>query len=217
MRRAYKAMIAIIDEQVGRILATLEDKGILDDTVILFTSDHGEMMGDHGRVQKQSPFQASVVVPAAIRHPDYLRGERNASPVELTDLTATILDIAGIDPQQALGKSWPAFHDRVPCRSLLPIIAGEAERIRDYAFSECSGQWQMIQSDRWKYVRWLQYDDPDRVPEQLYDRQDDPHELRNVIGLPEYREAADWCRRRREHVLDRTPPAQLRWAPIIGE
>ncbi|GBF77282.1 hypothetical protein PA598K_05821 [Paenibacillus sp. 598K] len=215
MRRAYKAMIRIIDEQVGRLFAKLEEKGILDDTVILFVADHGEMMGDHGRVQKQSPMRASVVVPAAIRHPDWLNGERNDSPVELTDLTATILDVAGIDPQQALSKDWPAFHDRVPCRSLLPIVAGEAGRVRDYAFSECAGQWQMILSERWKYVRSLQYDDPDRVPEQLYDLQEDPDEQRNVIELPQYRDAAQWCRRRRDFVLDRTPPAQLRWAPII--
>jgi arylsulfatase A-like enzyme len=217
MRRAYKAMIAIIDEQIGRILAKLEDAGILEDTVILFTADHGEMMGDHGRVQKQSPYHASAVVPTAIRHPDYLHGKLNASPVELTDLTATILDVAGIDPQQGLSKDWPAFHDRVPCRSLLPIVAGEVERVRDYAFSECFGGWQMIQSERYKYVRSLQYDDPDRVPEQLFDLQQDPLELVNVIDQPAYAEAAAWCRRRRDFVLDRTPSAQLRWAPIIGD
>lgn len=217
MRRAYKAMIAVIDEQIGRILAKLEEAGILDDTVILFTADHGEMMGDHGRVQKQSPYHASAVVPTAIRHPDYLHEKLNASPVELTDLTATILDIAGIDSKAALNKDWPAFHDRVPCRSLLPVVTGEAERIRDYAFSECAGGWQMIQSDRYKYVRLLEYDDPDHVPEQLYDLQEDPQELVNVIGHPAYAKAADWCRRRRDFVLDRTPAAQLQWAPIIGD
>jgi arylsulfatase A-like enzyme len=175
------------------------------------------MMGDHGRVQKQSPYHASAVVPTAIRHPDYLHGKLNDSPVELTDLTATILEVAGIDPRQALSKDWPAFHDRVPCRSLLPIVTGEAERVRDYAFSECAGQWQMIQSERYKYVRSLQYDDPERVPEQLYDLQEDPQELVNVIDRPAYAEAAAWCRRRRDFVLDRTPLAQLQWAPIIGD
>jgi choline-sulfatase len=217
LRRAYKAMIGIIDEQVGRIFAKLEEEGILDDTVILFTADHGEMMGDHGRVQKQSPHKASATVPAAIRHPDYLRGELNAAPMELTDLTATILDIAGIDPKQALSKDWPAFHDRVPCRSLMPIVSGNDERVRDYAFSECQGNWQMIQTEQWKYVRQLNYDDPDRVPEQLFDLLADPDELHNVIDDPRYAEAAAWCRRRRDFVLDRTPAAQLRWAPIIGE
>ncbi|MGG1554771.1 sulfatase family protein [Paenibacillus ferrarius] len=216
LRRSYRAMISIIDEQVGRILAKLEEQGILEDTVILFTADHGEMMGDHGRAQKQSPFHASAVVPAAIRHPDYLHGSINTMPFELTDLTATILDAAGIDPQEALSKDWPAFHDRVPCRSLLPVLRGECEKVRDYAFSECSGQWHMIQSSQWKYIRYLQYDDPDQVPEQLYDLREDPNELNNVIGNPAYAEAAAWCRRRRDYVLDRTPPAQLRWAPIIG-
>ncbi|TBL80554.1 sulfatase [Paenibacillus thalictri] len=217
LRQSYKAMIAIIDEQVGRIWAKLEEQGILEDTVILFTSDHGEMMGDHGRAQKQSPFHASAVVPAAIRHPDYLRRALNDTPIELTDFTATILDAAGLDPQRELSKDWPAFHDRVPCRSLLPIAKGSATRVRDYAFSECQGQWQMIQSDRWKYIRQLKYDDPDCVPEQLYDLQEDPQELCNLIGDPAYAEEAAWCRRRRDYVLDQTPAAQLRWAPIIGE
>ncbi|MFC5451594.1 sulfatase family protein [Paenibacillus aestuarii] len=217
LRQAYKAMITIIDEQVGRILTKLEEEGILDDTVLLFTADHGEMMGDHGRAQKQSPYHASAIVPAAIRHPSYLHGERNSAPMELTDFTATILDLAGLDPTEALSKDWPAFHDRVPCRSLLPIVAGKVERVRDYAFSECQGQWQMIQSERWKYVRHLQYEDPDKVPEQLYDLMNDPDELHNLIDHPAYSDAAEWCRKRRDFVLDQTPAAQLRWAPVIGE
>lgn len=217
LRHSYKAMIRIIDEQVGRILAKLEEAGILEETVILFTADHGEMMGDHGQVQKQSPYRASVTVPAAVRHPDYLSRRIIHTPVELTDITATILDVAGIDPQKALSKGWPSFHDRVPCRSLLPVIAGHAEGVRDYAFSECWGHWQMIQSERYKYVRQLQYDDPDQVPEALYDLEADPEELHNRIGDPAYAEAAAWCRRRRDFVLDRTPAAQLQWAPIIGQ
>lgn len=217
LRRSYKAMIRIIDEQIGLILKKLEEEGILDDTVILFTADHGEMMGDHGLVEKQSPYRASVTVPAAIRHPDYPGARRCHQPVELTDLTATILDVAGADPQEALSLDWPAFHNRVPCRSLLPVLAGSGRPIRDYAFSECFGKWQMIQTERWKYVRMLEYDDPEQVPEALYDLEQDPHELHNVIGEPDYAEAAAWCRRRRDYVLDRTPAAQLRWAPIIGE
>jgi len=219
-RRAYKGMILCIDEQIGLICDKLEDEGLLDETVILFASDHGEMLGDHFRVQKAMPWKESATVPAAIRHPDFpAKGADgppvNASPVEITDLTATILDIAGVDPQQALSMDWPAGNNVVPCRSLMPIVDGRAASIREFTFSECDNQWQMIQTARWKHIRWLDYPGPDEPKESFFDLQADPDEIDDRIADPAYRQAIDWCRRRRDFVLDRTPPAQLRWAPLI--
>jgi choline-sulfatase len=216
-RRAYKGMIHLLDDQVGRILETLESEGILDRTVILFTSDHGEMMGDHLRLQKQSYYRQSVTVPLSIRHPEYLDARVADSPVEITDVTATILDLAGADCNTALAKDWPAFHDRVPCRSLMPIVRGEADSIRDYAFSECNGVWQMVQDAEWKYVRHVSYDQPGRAPEELYNLVDDPDELTNRIADPRAQDALGALRAYREYVMDTTPPAQTRWAPLPPE
>jgi choline-sulfatase len=219
LRRAYRAMILLVDEQVGRIGQVLEEEGLLDDTVVLFTSDHGEMMGDHLRVQKNSWYRQSAVVPTAIRHPDHPDRSVNPSVIEITDLTATILDVAGLDPQEVLSKRWPAFHDRVPCRSLLPIVRGDADSVRDFAFSECNGAWQMIQSGRWKYVREpLRRGSPDEpVGEKLFDLESDPDELIDRAADPACAEVLAECRRRREWVMDGTPPAQTRWAPIGAE
>jgi arylsulfatase A-like enzyme len=223
LRRAYKAMILLIDDQVGKVLRKLEEERLLDDTVILFTADHGEMLGDHGRVQKQLPQWQSSIVPTAIRHPDYLRGEVTDTPVELIDLTATILAAAGLDPAQALGKDWPAYHSAVPARSLLPILSGERTRIRPYAYSEADGPdggWQMVQNERFKYVRYLRYEAEaaDGVPsgpvEMFFDLQTDPDEALNRIGDPQYAAELACCRSYREYILDTTPPAQLRWAPV---
>ena len=214
-RRAYKAMVHLLDDQVGRILDTLDSEGILDETVVLFTSDHGEMMGDHARLQKQSYYRQSVTVPMAIRHPDHLDGRVIDTPVEITDITATILDLAGLDPAEALSKPWPAFHDRVPCRSLMPIVRGETDRVRDFSFSECNGQWQMVQDAEWKYVRHLAYDRPGAVLEELYHLADDPNELVNLAPAPaEAASRAAALRAYREFVMDTTPPAQTRWAPL---
>ncbi len=213
-RRAYKAMIRLIDDQVSRVFDTLESEGLLDDTVILFASDHGEMMGDHLRLQKASWYRESVTVPAAIRHPDYLARTVHSAPVELTDITATILDVAGLDPQESLARNWPAFHDRIPCRSLMPLVRGDGERIRDFSFSECSGQWQMIQDNRHKYVIELDYDGPGQATEHLFDRVSDPAEVHDMVGSARHADVLEGMRQRRAWVNDSTPPAQLRWAPL---
>ena len=213
LRRAYKAMIATIDAQVSVILDKLEREDLLESTVIMFTSDHGEMLGDHGRMSKMQPWRQSVAVPTGIRHPAHLAGATCAAPVELTDLTATILDVAGLDPTAALSKSWPAFHDRVPCRSLMPIVKGEAAAVRQHAFSECSGQWQLVQSSGWKYIRYLAGQPAEAAREELYDLARDPDELDNRADDPACREVLAALRLERDRILETTPPAQLAWAP----
>ncbi len=212
VRRAYRAMIATIDHQIGIILDKLESDGLLENTVVLFTADHGEMLGDHSRMSKMQPWRQSVTVPAAVRHPQYLNRATVTEPIELTDLTATMLEVAGLDPKEALSKPWPAFHDRVPCRSLLPVVRGEQTAVRDFAFSECAGNWQMIQTRQWKYIRHLNHSLDGVGREELYNLGNDPDELENVVAAPELGKILAEMRTRRERVMDATPPAQTRWA-----
>jgi len=228
LRQGYKALVLMIDEQVGRIIGVLEDRGLLDDTVLMFTSDHGDLMGDHRRTQKGLPFKQSATIPTAIRHPDYLHGARNHTPIELTDLTATILDIAGLDPLEALSDSWPSYRDLVPCRSLMPIIRGEKDRIRDFAFSECdmkwhdfehylASSWQMVVNERWKYIRYLdrRCTQPGvQRTEMLIDRQTDPDETENVVNDPSKHEALRACRDYLDFINDTTPTAQCNHIPF---
>lgn len=136
-------------------------------------------------------------------------------PTEITDITATILEAAGLSPKEALSQSWPSFQNGIPCRSLLPVLAGEAGSVREYAFSECRNIWQCITSANYKYVKFLNYENPDVSPEErLYDIVNDPHEQVNLITEPTHKETADWHRRRLQFVLDKTPPLQHRWAPL---
>ncbi len=212
LRRAYKATVRLIDHEVGKILDQLEHSGLLDDTLVVFSSDHGELMGDHGLVQKSEFWRESLEVPLAIRHPRHLEEKQIHTPVELTDITATLLDAAGIDPHTALSKPWPAFHNIVPCRSLLPLIEGCAERVRDFAFSECRGIWSAIVSDDFKYVRFHGSDDPDVPAEHLYHTALDSGEQVNLAGDARHRDTLEWHRRRWMHVMETTPPAQHCWA-----
>lgn len=217
VRRAYKAMIAVIDDEAGRILRTLEAEGLLDNTVILFTADHGEMLGDRARMSKQQPWRHSVAVPTAIRHPAHLRRAVVEVPVELTDVAATLLDVAGLDPVEALSKPWPAFHDVVPCRSLLPIVRGETNAVCDMAFSECHNVWQLLQSERWKYIRFRDTAMSPGPPERLFDLWEEPDELHNLAEDPSCAGILAEFRERRVALNDATPPAQLQWAPYGSE
>jgi arylsulfatase len=215
-RRASRAMIKLIDDQIGRIFNTLEELNILDDTVILFTSDHGDMLGDHGRLQKAIYWKQACTVPAGIRHPDYLTKTINSTPVELTDFAATILDVAGLDPAEALSKEWPAFNNIIPSRSLMPILRGESDRIREYSFSECSGQWEMLCTENYKYVIFLNQGSASDRKEELYNLIVDPDEKVNVISQKKYKDVVQDFREKRIFLKDQTPPAQTSWAPLIN-
>ncbi|MCH7919152.1 MAG: sulfatase-like hydrolase/transferase [Planctomycetes bacterium] len=114
----YYAMIAQIDDQFSRIMDALEDSGQADNTVIIFTSDHGEMLGDHGLLQKGCRFYEGLVrVPLIVSWPGHFQQNRQSNGlVELLDLSATLLDIAAVEV--------PDYHQG---RSLLPVLRGEAD------------------------------------------------------------------------------------------
>ena len=126
---AYYAMIKLIDDQIGRIIAALDRSGQRDNTVIIFTSDHGEALGDHGLIQKGCRFFDGLVrVPLIWSWPGaFAAGLRSPALVELTDIVPSLLDICGLTiPNYMTG------------RSLLPILAGRQspERHRDFVRSE---------------------------------------------------------------------------------
>lgn len=127
--RQYFAMVSLIDESIGRLLAVLERTGQLANTWILYSADHGEMLGDHQLMAKMNFYRSSVQVPAIIRAPDqqHRAVSRFTGPIESVDLTSTILDIAGAAPLD-------------PCdgRSLLPVMRQANVEHRDIMISEIS-------------------------------------------------------------------------------
>jgi arylsulfatase A-like enzyme len=108
LQAAYYAMIKLIDDQFGRILAELDALDLVDDTIVVFTSDHGETLGDHGLVQKGCRFYEGLVrVPLIWRWPGHITaGQVSDALVELTDKAPTLLDLAGLPvPEHMMGKS----------------------------------------------------------------------------------------------------------------
>jgi arylsulfatase len=164
IRKNYAAMIENIDMQVGRFLDEVESRGELDNTLVVFSSDHGEMLGDHDRWGKSTFYQPSVGVPLVIAGPGVKAGVVSDALVELHDLAVTHLDFADVNGiPDADG------------RSLKPILAGETDAHRDIAVSALN-DWQMIWDGRLKLV--LQEGQPDR----LFDLEEDPEEVHNLAS-----------------------------------
>jgi arylsulfatase A-like enzyme len=184
--QAYRASVSFVDAQVGKVLDALERLGLGDDTIVVFTSDHGYHLGDHGLWQKMSLFEASARVPLVIAAPGGRRGAADPHTVELVDICPTLCDLAGV----------PA-PDGVDGRSLAPLVraGGDAAAFPDRpAFTELvrgTGPKQppgkgvrgvSVRSGRWRYTAWNDGD----AGRQLYDHEADPGELVNLADRPEH-------------------------------
>ncbi len=177
-RHAYYGMISYIDDKVGQLVQALEATQQLDNTVIILTSDHGEMLGERGLWYKMSFFEPSVRVPLIISAPHKFATGRVSQPVSLVDLLPTLVNL-GSDGQA------PEFADVVDGQSLLPLLHGQDKADPPSVYSEILSEGAlapclMIRRGQYKYI----YSQPD--PEQLYDLATDPHELHNLAGHSDY-------------------------------
>lgn len=166
VRRQYAAMLEGMDEWMGRIINAVADRGDLENTVIVYSADHGEMLGDHGRWNKGIPLEPSVHVPLIVQGPGVVKGRQTEALVELCDLAGTFLELGG----RPVPDSWDA-------RSFLPVLQGRTDRHRTLSVSAL-GPWTLGFDGRYKYVERL------GVPAALYDVKADPFELRNRIEAP---------------------------------
>ncbi len=161
-RRQYCAAIEVIDDQIGAIINAVDQRGMLENTVIIFASDHGEMLGDHGLYQKSTPYEASLRVPLIIAGPSIEGGRITDTLVELIDLNPTICELAGLSPQPD-----------IDARSLGPILNGTAAKHRTNTVSVLDN-FECIRTETHKLIR-----NTNSITE-LYDLTFDPHELHNI-------------------------------------
>ena len=176
LRANYYGKIALIDKWFGEILAAVQRKGLAEDLMIVFWSDHGEMAGDHDFLFKSRFLESALRVPLIVSWKGCVEGGREAAALaENVDIAPTILEAVGLEkPTRCLGRSlWPALRD-------------PGAKVRDAAFSEVERAKRrntMVRTERWKYAV---HDDAEGY--MLYDLAEDPDELNNLIGHPDFRQ-----------------------------
>lgn len=180
--RAYLRMVTGIDNAIGRLLTALDESGLADNTIIVYSADNGYHMANRGLAGKWSHFEESLRVPLIIADPridSKLRGQVVDVPALNLDLPATFLDYAQV-----------AVPEHYQGRSLQPIVNGQqpadwrTETFHEhFAVRNRIPAWEGIRTEQFKYARYFDHDD-----EVLYDLKNDPDELKNLADDPEYRD-----------------------------
>ncbi len=184
MRRYYYAEMECIDEQVGNIIAALERKGILDNTWIIYTSDHGEMAGDHGLMTKLVFYEPAVTVPLMIRPPGGTSAKVVTDLIQQVDVPATMRAIAGApDVPLSEGKSLLGYFQEGGSGPGHEVVYSEMEQLG------------MVSTATQKLVFYedgIDGTEPGRVePAQLFDLTQDPDENHNLVNDPSYAQVRD--------------------------
>ena len=191
LRANYAGNVTLIDDQIGEILAAIEARGELDNTVIVHTSDHGEMNGDYGLIYKSNFLNGAVRIPLLVRTLDNTHaGSLCDSPVEWIDIGPTLVELAGGELEhRQFGKS------------LCPVLTQPESTHRDFAISEIEGEI-MLLSQEWKAAL-----NTDGEVYLLFNVQNDPNETNNLAGQPE---VSDIETALRLQILERLVQTQLR-------
>ncbi|MGL4851736.1 MAG: sulfatase-like hydrolase/transferase [Phocaeicola sp.] len=168
----YYGMVSEVDVQIGRILETLKARGELENTILVFASDNGLAVGQHGLLGKQNLYEHSIGVPLVIMASDLEKGVRKEQGCYLYDLYPTLCDLLGVMPSSS-----------VTGKSLLPVLQGEATH-RDRIFLTYNSVQRALVKDNWKYII---YNIEGAITEQLFDLKNDPWELVNLAENGAYK------------------------------
>jgi choline-sulfatase len=180
---AYYGLCSFLDAQIGEVLSVLRESGLDESTNIIYTSDHGDTMGEHGVWFKSTMYEGSAGIPFIMAGPDLPKGKTVEQNISLVDCFPTILESVGAELTE---------EDRdIPGISLFPLAKGEAVPQRTifseyHASSSLTGVF-MIRDDRYKYVHYIDY------PPQLFDLKEDPHELDDKASNPDYVNVMQAC------------------------
>ncbi len=186
----YYRCLAGVDENLGRVLDALKELGFEDNTVVIYAGDNGFFIGEHHFFDKRFMYEESIRVPLLIKYPNLIQSTSVESEMVLNvDIAPTILDLADI-----------TIPDDMDGRSIRPILEGKRSMWRKdflYEYYEYPGAHsgrknRGVRTERWKYIHY--FEEPQEF--ELYDIQSDPHEMKNLIHVPQYKPIVNQLRRR---------------------
>jgi arylsulfatase A-like enzyme len=187
----YLGKIALVDDNVGRLVEAMKQRGTWDNALVCLTADHGEMMGAHGFLTKGRFYEESARVPLFVRWPGHVKAGRTKAPAQMFDVYPTIVEAIG-------GKLSPGRF----AKSLLPVATGEKASVRDLAISEIGKDAPLNMMARDERYKWF----AEGEREYLFDLKNDPLEMHDLAGEAEHRETLS---RMRERMLTQLRSTQL--------
>ena len=186
----YYGLITHMDEQIGRILAALDETGHAGSTLVIFASDQGLAVGSHGLLGKQSVYEHSMRSPLVFRGPGVPEDAESEAFSYLFDIFPTVCDVLGVDVPEGVEGS-----------SLAPIWRREKSRVRDSVFLPFRDIQRAVRDERWKLIRYPEIDYT-----QLFDLREDPHETRNLAADPQH-----------QATVERLLGLMKRWQARVGD
>ncbi|MCB1230615.1 MAG: sulfatase [Verrucomicrobiae bacterium] len=201
MHHGHLAAISYLDAQVGKVLDELDSLGLRENTVVVFWSDHGLHLGEHGLTRKTTAFELDAGVPLIIDAPGHPNGQRTNSLVELLDLYPTLADLCGLKAP-----------DELEGVSLVPVLDDPAAMVKDVAITQTPRPNYLrgkppeimgysIRTDRYRYNEWRDWKSGEAQARELYDHESDPLETENLIYRDRYADTiSDLAERMRERL-----------------
>ena len=191
LHHGHLAAISYLDAQVGRVLTELDSLALRDNTIVIFWSDHGLHIGEHGLTRKTTAFELDAQVPLIIAAPGFPAGHRTSSLVELLDIYPTLADLCELQPPSELEG-----------RSLLPLLTDAEATVRDVAMTQTprpnyprgkqpQKMGYSIRSERYRFTEWRDFLTGEVQATELYDHKTDPLEMMNVAQQPEFQEVLE--------------------------
>jgi iduronate 2-sulfatase len=183
--RAYYASITFMDAQLGKLLDALDEMGLADNTIVVFWSDHGYHLTEHGQWMKQSLFEESARVPLIIAAPNAKgNGKVSDRVVELVDLYPTLAHLCGLQPPDYLAGD-----------NVMPLLNNPNKKWENAAHTQVlrsPGKFmgRSVRTQRWRYTEW----DGGKKGAELYDHKKDPREYNNLAAHPDYGKVRDEMR-----------------------
>lgn len=186
LRHGYYASISYVDAQIGKVLNELDRTGLRENTIVVFWSDHGFHLGEHGLWAKTSNFELDARVPMIIATPDGKGKQSTRSVVELLDLYPTLVDLCGL----------PQPERRLEGVSLVPILRAPRTEVKSAALTwhprpaypaagkKPDAMGYSMRTAKYRYTEWRDFESGKVLATELYDHAEDPHETQNIANTP---------------------------------